>query len=252
MGKEEIIPRDIKVVIPSAGRYETITGHNVIKNAIICVPANEYDRYKLMCSNNEVVAHPDMVGLAPKRNWICEKFGDVFMIDDDCKGMTRLYVTDSKEVKVDPETAYELIQFAGNMCALTGNYLFGFARWNNPMRCGGHEPILLKGTVFGQAFGLLKGSGMKFNENIKCNNDIYISLMNAYYHRTMWIDERFSFVYDSFGATKGGNSQFITQEVEWNDYATLKKLFGDAVTLKKPTWASKPKRPFEKQINLPY
>jgi len=248
MGKEI----EIKVVIPSAERADIISTHQHIKNSIVVVPESEFERYTLSCPGTEIVKHPPLKGLGAKRNWILEKFGSVFMIDDDCKGMTRLYEDDSKRSKVDAETAYQLIQYTGNLCKMAGFFMFGFARWNNPMRCHGLNPLRMKGLAFGGGMGFIEGNHLKFSDKIKCNNDIFISLLNAYKHRGAWIDERFSLKYDGYGATKGGLAKHRTVEVEKQDFELLQKYFGDAVQKKKSTWASKVTKPFEKNIVLPF
>lgn len=243
---------EIKIVIPSAGRAETITTHHHFKNSIICVPEDEERAYRIHCPDTEIVVHPKIAGLGMKRQWILDKFGHTMMIDDDCKGFSRIYVTDAKKANVDRETAYEIIQWTGNMAHLAGMYLFGFSKWNNPMRCDGLQPIKMKGLVFGQCMGVLAGSGIKFHPHVKCNNDVYFSLMNAYRHRMAWIDERFAAKFDGYGNNNGGLSSYRSEEVEKADFDFLKRNFGDAVEIKRGTWASRLKKSFEKQVRLPF
>jgi len=226
---------DIKVVIPTAGRYDTITTHKVVDNCILCVPEEQEKFYRVSCPDTEIVTHPPLVGLGAKRNWIYEKFGHVFMLDDDCKGMRRMYSENKEQDKVDSKTAYDLIQFTGNMCHMAGLYVFTFNRYAQPKNYHGHSPIKLKGLVYGQAMGWLAGSKIKMRNDIKCNNDIYLSLMNAYKHRMIWQDERFTFDFYGYGGNKGGLASVRTEEVEKNDFLLLKEMFGDAVATKKGT-----------------
>lgn len=78
----------VKIVIPTAGRAETITSHKYVSNCIICVPAKEKSKYQEHNPEAEYVTHPDSIsGIALKRQWIYEKFKNVFMMDDDLTGL---------------------------------------------------------------------------------------------------------------------------------------------------------------------
>lgn len=81
----------VKIIIPSKGRAKLITTHNYIINAIVCVAESELAEYKEHNPEVEYVTHPDsVIGIANKRQWIYDKFHNVFMMDDDLKGLKNL------------------------------------------------------------------------------------------------------------------------------------------------------------------
>lgn len=82
-----------KIVIPSHKRHERVLSKKLVINPIICVERSQYDIYKEYNQECEIVAHPNEIkGLIPKRNWMLEHFGDLFMIDDDVSMFHKLYV----------------------------------------------------------------------------------------------------------------------------------------------------------------
>ena len=74
----------LKIVICSHKRPARVTTQYLVKDCIIVIPESQYPEYKEANPNTEIVTHPDsVVGLPPKRQWIMDYFGDVFMLDDD-------------------------------------------------------------------------------------------------------------------------------------------------------------------------
>src|SRR3954469_4218589 len=83
----------LTVVIPSAGRADRVRAAKAIAADVLCVPDSEVDAYRRRGYGVEVVPHPDTVrGLAAKRQWIADRFGDVFMVDDDVRAFVRLWL----------------------------------------------------------------------------------------------------------------------------------------------------------------
>lgn len=76
---------DIPIVCPSAGRsHKVLTKRIIPEGLILCVPEAEAGLYEKHNPTCEIVAHPDsIIGLAPKRQWIIERWPSVFMVDDD-------------------------------------------------------------------------------------------------------------------------------------------------------------------------
>lgn len=222
---------EVKVVIPTKGRAKTIISHNHVANCIICCPDAEAAAYKESCPDNEIVSHPDdMLGLALKRQWIMDKFGDVFMIDDDISGMTNLAKKAGEVRKVPPDKAYWIIQNCANVAKIAGCYLFGFNNFVRPEHYHGHEPYALTGYINECAIGLLSGTPhLKFNPDIKGSGDYYICALNAYFHRKSFIDKRYCFIQDGIGNQTGGASEYRTGETEKKDFELLRFFFGDAI-----------------------
>lgn len=226
---------EIKVIIPSHKRAERVKTLDHVSNAAVCVPKSQEKMYKEHNPDAEIIIHPDtVIGLAPKRQWIYEKFGNVFMLDDDIIGVKRHSAAPGESSDVDPDTAYEVIQHAGNMAHLLGIFLFGFNKNPMPLAYDEFKPIKLSGHVTGCAFGMLKGSKkLKFNPKLVAVEDFYISGLNAHYHRMCYLDTRFNFTQEKTFVNVGGLSDFRTEESERSDTLALKQLFGNCVNVKK-------------------
>lgn len=243
---------EFKIVIPTANRFDRIVSNNYFKNSIICCPESEYDRYKYACPKTEIVTHPDSVkGLGAKRNWILNEFGSVFMIDDDVKGLTRLYSTKRRQ-QCSAEEAYWIIQNAANVAKLAGAYLYGFNHFRNPAHYHGHEVFKMTGYVNGCGLGIHEGGGLSFRSDLIAVNDFYVSALNAYKNRFCMIDNRFVFNQNKIANEKGGLGNFRNNETEKSDINILQDLFGDAIVSKKNTTTSKSSIKYGRTLKIPY
>lgn len=226
---------EVKIVIPTRGRAKTLTSHKYVDNCIICVSKSEHGIYKEHNPDTEYVVHPDnVIGIANKRQWIYDKFRNVFMMDDDLKGMSRLTQKKGESQKLTSEQCYWIIQACANLSLLAGCHLFGFNNFVRPEHYHGHTPFALTGYINGCGLGMLEGGYklLKFNDSIKTNNDFYICGLNAFHYRKAFIDKRYCFNQDSFGDNTGGCADVRTNEVEQQDYEILRMFFGSAIKLK--------------------
>lgn len=239
---------EIKVVIPSMGRAAKVTTKNFISGCKVCVPQKEYDEYVAHNPEIEVVQHPNQIkGLGAKRNWIYEHFKNVFMLDDDTFGIRRLYET--RADVCDPDIAYDIIQNLGNIAKLSGCYLFGFSKFANTLNYTGLKPFAMSGYINSVGIGLIDNSKLKFADNIRCNNYVYISCLNAYYYRTCLIDSRFSIIQKGINNNTGGNSSLRTPDSDKEDIDELKRCFGSVLKFKQRTGSAKE---WNISIKLPY
>lgn len=243
----------VKIVIPTAGRATAITSHKYMANTIICCPQAELDQYKAHNPEAEYFPHPDSVkGIALKRQWIWDKFRNVFMMDDDLKGLKRLTQKAGETEAVDAEHGYYIIQNLANIARLAGAHLFGFNNFVRPEHYHGHQPFALTGYINGCGMGLLEGGKLlKFNPDIKTNNDFFICALNAYHYRKCFIDKRFAFNQDSFANNIGGCADVRTNEAEESDFNILKQFFGAAIE-KKTAGLFMPKHANAKNLNIPF
>ena len=69
----------VKIICPSS-KLPAI--HTDIDSMIICVDEKELEAYKEQ-NEREIITHPGLNNLSKIRQFIYEKFGDVFMVDDD-------------------------------------------------------------------------------------------------------------------------------------------------------------------------
>lgn len=246
---------EVKVVIPSHRRAARVRTINVVVNAILCVSKSQETEYRKYNPNVEIVAHPDdIVGLAPKRNWIYERFGEVMMLDDDLTRFSRLYLEANslRTSRISPEDTYEVIQQTARTAKALGAYLFGFSSVADARNYKPQRPFRLTGYCNGSSFGLLKGSRIFFHKEAVVVEDYFASLINAYYHRYAFFDLRFGFVQERTFKNIGGQSEFRSLKTEERDYKFLKKMFGDAVEHRPATERGRPSHEWQRVIKLPF
>lgn len=246
----------VKVIIASHKRAETMTTHKVVANCAVCVEESQLAEYKKFNPDLEYITHPDnVIGLNPKIKWIHDKFPNVCILDDDFNAMQRTYVTthSTKESRVSPDVAYDVIQVAACMAKQIGAKAFGFSNSARPVDFAPASPIQLKGFIQGGSIGLLEGFRLEFPEELHGNNDYFISGLNAYLYRIAWIDERYAFT-SKEGTFKsvGGLADFRTLETEKQDYETLVKYFGNAIVKKAESTMRKLLHNYEKTLRLPW
>lgn len=242
---------EIKIVIPSAGRPYEITAHTLVPNAIICIPESQYAEYKKAMPKNTVFdVHPDdMKGLWRKRNYIVEKYKNVFMLDDDVIKFIRML---DNGRKVPPKTLYDWIQKNGNVAKDIGCYLFGFANMPSPLMYWAQAPIKLTGFINASAMGILEGLNIPFEEKFEGANDYYISAMNAYVHRMCYIDTRIAFGTKPTFKGAGGMASIRTRELDAKLNLQLKEYFGEAIRTKKGNKNYRVKSAGERSLHIPY
>nr|DAG17917.1 MAG TPA: hypothetical protein [Caudoviricetes sp.] len=242
----------IEIVIPSMGRADRVITKDCITHGILCVPESEKQAYEEHNPGMDILTHPDSLkGLALKRQFIYEHYPNSFQIDDDIKSINRLYTESGEKTSLSAEEAYDVIQFVGNMAKLAGCYLFGLNHNGNPLGYHEFRPIRLTGPLNG-CIGLLEGSKLYFDKRAVVSEDYWIAALNAYHHRMMWIDERFSIVGTDTFHNSGGCSNYRTLEQEAEDTMFLRKTFGECITLKKDTSIAKRKHPYQRGLNIPF
>jgi hypothetical protein len=244
---------EVQIVIPSHKRAGDVLTSKLVPEASICIPESQFIDYHKKMPWVKFITHPDsVVGLTRKRQWIYENVGNVFMLDDDITACRRLYTEPGEPTDLKPDEVHELIQQTAWNARKAGAFLFGFNNRPNPTMYNPMEPIQLSGYVTGCATGLLSGSRLWYNPAIQCNEDYWISLLNAYHHRTIWRDNRFAFIQKDTFTAKGGLAEFRNVEAEKADFELLKKCFGDAVELKVDTKLAKRKHPYQKTMRLSF
>lgn len=248
--KEIIVP----IVVPSAGRADICESHKYMANSIYCVPESEEGLYKEYLGDTEIIAHPNSVkGIADKRQWIYDKFRNVFMMDDDLTGLKKMCSRKGQSEYVSPEDGYWLVQNCANLARLAECVLFGFNCYVVPEHYTGFQPFSFSGYINGCGWGFLEGGWekLKFNNLIKTNNDFYLSALNAHYFRKSFIDRRYCFGQDSIAKNVGGCSLLRTNETEEADYNLLRQYFGEAIH-PKVIGKYMPRHKSSKTLTIPY
>lgn len=245
--------KDIKIIIPSHKRATRVRTTSAVYGAALCVEESQADLYRKCNPGIEIITHPDaVVGLARKRDWIAKNVGSCFMLDDDIENLSRIYTEKGKETHVDPETAYDVIQATAYAAHQAGAYLFGFSSSPTPISYNSLNPIATSGYLTGCAHGILLGSKLWYNPDIICNEDYWISLLNAYHHRLVWKDTRYYWNQKDTFVNRGGLAEFRNVDAEEKDFILLRRVFGDVVELRKSTGKSKLRHPFQKSLKLPF
>lgn len=242
---------EVKIVIPSHKRWDRVLTTSAVDNAILCVAESQASLYRKCNPKIDIVTHPDnVIGLARKRDWMINHFWSVFMLDDDIDCMNRVYTEKGEMSQMEANEAYDVIQMTAQAAHDAGIYLFGFSTSPLPVSFSSWAPIVLTGYVTGCAHGVLAGSKLWYNPDIICNEDYWISLLNAYHHRLIWKDTRFYFAQKNTFVNRGGLAEFRNLEAEEKDFNLLKQVFGDVVELRKNK--TNAKHPFQKTLKLPF
>jgi hypothetical protein len=246
---------EIKIVIPSHRRADKVKTASIVPGAIICVPHAQEAEYRRHNPNCELLPHPDdIIGLAQKRNWIYQKFGDVMMLDDDLTRFSRLYLEANslRSSRVSPKETLAIIQQTAYMAKQLGAFVFGFSSVADARNFKPQKPFRLTGYCNGSSFGLLKGSKVFFHKEAVAVEDYFASLVNAYYHRYAFFDLRFGFVQQRTFKNLGGQAEFRSKRSEEQDYKFLRRMFGDAIQQRPPVTRGRASHEFQRVIKLPF
>ncbi|XHX80834.1 MAG: hypothetical protein RBJ76_13145 [Stenomitos frigidus ULC029] len=247
-----------KIVIPSKGRADRITTTKAINNAILCVCESQADLYREHNPNTEIVVHPDeveQISYPAKLQWILDYFGDVFYLDDDVTYMVRHWVEVREPVKVTPEKAEQYVYAAHEMATAIGAYYWGFNTNKDPRTYFGHKPFRLTGMCWGNGTGIrgnAPGCKLFWNTSLKTNEDYWIALLNAHYHRYAFFDDRFKFNTTEPFRNPGGAALYRTVDLERQAYEQLRNHFGEAIGLKKDTAIAKRKHEWQPALRIPF
>lgn len=256
---------DVATVCMSYQRAGRIRTHLAVRPLILCVTESEADAYAKAYPDNEIVAHPDDVkGFCPTRNWVFDRFGDVFVMDDDLTEMRRVYDPDQKP-HMTAEEAYDAIQATAYVARQAGAKLWGFANYTMSYAYDVFQPFKTTGLVNGMSQGLFADSDMRLpNDPYLFGSDYFLAGLNAYKYRYIWVETRFGFYQVKTFRNEGGLSGFRTLERERLSVEFLQRQFGsDVVRLKgkgggRPPSTSMARKqsaaghPYEKSFHLPW
>lgn len=253
----------VRTLILSHKRAGSVTTHRRVANCELVVPESQADAYALAHPELPIITHPDSLkGMAAKRQWSYERFGDQMQLDDDMIAIFRIYRRQGgwKKSVLGPARAYEVIQQVGETAREMGAYLFGFGSHANPMTYDALRPFKMGGYTPGGALGLLAGSKLSFPEHWVLGQDHWICLLNAYYHRYCFFDCRFAAGFNETYVRPGGLSEFRAPgadgiEPEVAATAKLRQHFGDAVRTSSygsSVVTKRGKNPGRRQIHLPF
>jgi len=226
---------NIPILVPSAGRAASVLTN--ITGQILFVPESQIVSYRECNPDTQIETHADDAyrNLAAKRQGIYDRWGSVFMLDDDISFVSRLYVEgNNRKTHLTPDESAQLIQVTADTAKDAGCFLFGFNATPNAKHYYPHKPIELTAYINACAFGLHKSPSLYFTERTTAAESHWINLLNAYTHRRAWVDMRFHFAQAS-GSTffrPGGQAAHRTIKTEEEDTIFLHRMFGKAVRIK--------------------
>lgn len=240
----------IQVVCPSSGRADVVS--TKITGMLLYVAENEADAYREHNPDTPIVTHPNLPSMAAIRQSIYDRWGSVFMVDDDLRRALRTYRVDTRsELYMDPDETAELIQATGENARAAGCALWGFSITHRSSHYAPHVPIDLTAFVNGCAMGLHPSPYLYFSQRTTAAESDWINLLNAATHRKCWVDMRFSFTArpDTTFVAPGGQTAHRTMDTERADSLFLRRMFGSAVRLKRTS--EKVTHPYQRSIRNP-
>lgn len=247
----------IKIVVPSFNRAASVLTHRAVSVDAICVPESQAAAYREQNYGCEIVTHPDeMRGMPFKRQFICDRFGDVFQVDDDIVNFIRMYnPVWRKDMKLTAEEARDAIQGVYEVATDMGAYLFGVCPHADVRQFQPMQPFRVTGHINGAAFGLRAGSKIKTDPRAKCVVDHVLTGLNAFHHRYLWRDDRFGIQQKDTFVARGGLAGIRTSETEQQDCELLQKMFGEAMRFeirKRGKLGGRSRSPFPRVMDIPF
>lgn len=247
----------VKCMIISHKRAENVKSLKSFANVCVCVEESQKAEYEKHNPGVEIVTHPDtVIGLAMKYQWMYENYKNIAIIADDIDSLRRNYLAESKGKKdiIDKDTAYDIIQATATTCLNLGVHLGALSKESNPLTYSGHNPFKMTGLASGGVLILLEGwKHFKLSPRCVSGLDYYMSGLNAYYNRRLFIDNRFGVVCkQGTFISKGGMAEHRSIETERKDMDFLKELFGDAIVPKTNHNLRKKLHQYEKTLKVPF
>lgn len=241
----------IPIVIPSHLRADKVSTLKFIENPIICVAEKEQGRYKEFNPDTEIVTHPNtVVGLSPKRQWMYEKFKEVFFIDDDLIGVQRVYLPKNhKKPRLTPKELTQWINDLYKIAKKFGINIFGF-QTGSYLKFKPQHPIQINKRLDGACMGTLYDDRLYFPniKNVLMDEWFFLGL-NAYYNRKASIlDGRLCFMYSDNGTAGGGCGTYRNDESIKMSSIHLKKNFGDSAQMN----TTKGNYGYESKLTIPF
>jgi hypothetical protein len=247
------LPKEIPIVCPSHKRANRVRAKRAVAGVIICVEEAQAAEYREHNPDVEIVTHPNEVkGLVMKRQWMKDHFKALFMIDDDCVQMNRLWaVPDSLPIKVMPDEARRIIQADAVLAKDLGCALFGFAPSATIYIYSALKPFAFNRVLNGAFMGVLDSPDIYFHPDFVTGHDHFVSLLSLHKHRIVLTDSRFSFVNGKTMGHTGGLAEQRTMEVEKRIVPLMRKFFGDVVQYKQPRKLNAGIHPYQRHYTIP-
>jgi hypothetical protein len=247
----------VKLIILSHKRANKVDTLETISNCSLCIPESQVADYEKYNQGVEMIVHPDTIkGLSAKMRWVHERYPNCVMLDDDLNRMSRTFVDKEfdEKVKVDRDTAYDVIQSTAFTAREAGCKMFGFSNSARPVDYTPMKPYKLTGFAIGGSMGFFEGFKMLLPDECVSACDFFVSGLCAHFHRRCFINTRYAFTSkEGTFVSTGGMSEHRTMETEKRDYYLLKEYFGSVIKRKKSTSMRKTlANEYERILSIPF
>jgi hypothetical protein len=220
------------IVCPTHGRAGRVHTLAMLPDIPLCVSESQEPLYREHYPDAEYIVHPDdVVGIAPKRQWLVDNFERVMMFDDDIKTMLDLQVAAGEDPRIrNPAMVRDLIYRLFDMADDMGVHVCGFNTYNDPALYRPHNPFSVKHMVSGHCLGLIRDERLRLPKKADLlTDDLYVSALAAYYDRMLLTDNRYALAMQHTWKADGGMATHRTWQRVIDNEKFLKSAFGDAI-----------------------
>jgi hypothetical protein len=225
----------VKIFCCSRSRFKDVKTLKIVPELTLVVNYDQAHKYKEYNPNTEVISLPEgLSGITHARQWLLNNFDEFFMIDDDIYELRVNYNEPNERAAInDIEMGYRVIENARDLAREFGVKMYGFPSTRRPVAYNAHQPYSFAGYFNNSYCGILKNHNLSYNLTMGEAEDYYLSLMNARINRKSFMDNRFTFVTEKNFVGTGGVCEYRTTEMMIENTIKLRKLFGNAVVIKK-------------------
>jgi hypothetical protein len=233
---------ELRVVIPSKGRSETIRKHtlSLFPDATVLVDEAERDTYAQVVDEGRLITHPGVQPAVRILNWILDNVkADVVVIaDDDLIDLRAMPGWSPRRYKGDPEAARQVLEATAQCAIDAGCGLFGFSQNEHPLFFRPQEPFRLNRWI-GSVIGFVGDHGLRYDENVTLHEDADLSLQALMRHRIIWCENRWCFVPLRL-TNAGGNTGARSADRDAEERIYLKEKWGRYIAFTtRPSWGKR-------------
>jgi hypothetical protein len=220
------------IVCPTHGRAGRVHTLGVLPDIPLCVSESQAPLYAEAHPGSELIVHPDsVVGIAPKRQWLVDRYERVMMFDDDLKHMVDLQVGPGEDARIkDPQIVRDLTTRLFDMAEGMGVHVVGFNTYLDPALYRPHRPFSLRHMVSGHCLGLIADERLRLpNMPHMLTDDLYVSALAAYHDRMLLTDNRYGLAMQDTWKSDGGMATHRTWQRVVENERVMTAAFGDAI-----------------------
>jgi len=218
---------DYALVIPSRKRTANMKHiTHMFPEAIIYVAESEYDDYKKVVGDNEIMTHPDSDNFCEILNYLLDnrKEQSIAIFDDDIKHLQVLVGRKTRKI-TDPASLRAVIENGVMMLQDSDKPMMSYAISPNPMEFQAGNPIKL-GFALPAGAWIINGRKYRFDENIIVRDDIDFALQVLLDDRFAICDTRYCWICGEYQKEDGGLQCVRTSEAEEHDKKYLYNKWG--------------------------